>query len=247
MEQYSGLAEIYDRTIDIDYDAWVNFISEYFGEKGVDLRGKRLLELGCGTGNMTLRLREKGMDITAMDISQEMLTLAEEKTWNRRLKINYLNQDMVSFNIQREYYMAAAFCDAYNYILENKELQESFKRVFSHLESGGWFIFDISTSYKLSNIIGNNTFTMNEEDLSYIWDNYLDGDTLEMYISFFVREGRLYRRFEEHHIQRIYDVDFIVDALKTAGFKNIDILDDYSLRPLRKDSLRATFIAQREE
>jgi ubiquinone/menaquinone biosynthesis C-methylase UbiE len=247
MEQYSGLAEIYDRTIDMDYDKWADFVKSYFESKGSGIRGKRLLELGCGTGNMTLRLKSLGADVTAIDISQEMLTVAEEKSWSKKIKLSYLNQDMVNFNIQRKFSIAASFCDGYNYILEKENLKESFKRVFNHLDKGGYFIFDISTPYKLKNKVGNNTFTLNEEDISYIWDNYLEDDTIEMYLTFFVKQDKLYRRLEEHHIQRIYEIDFIEKSLEEAGFKNIEIYDDYSLQPANMESLRATFIAMKEE
>lgn len=247
MEQYSGLAQIYDRTIDIDYEAWVNFLMEYFRSMGLQIRGKRLLELGCGTGNMTIRLKERGVDVTALDISQEMLTVAEEKSWDKRLKINYLNQDMVSFSIQKKFPIIASFCDGYNYILEDEEILESFRRVFAHLENGGYFVFDISTLHKLKNVIGNNTFTMNEEDISYIWDNYFEDDRLEMYITFFIKEGKLYNRLEEHHIQRAYDIEFIKRSLEGCGFKIIDVLDNYSLGQAGNNSTRATFIAQKEE
>lgn len=247
MEQYTGLAEIYDMTIDADYDKWMEFVKKYMESRGIDIKGKRLLELGCGTGNMTTRLREAGLDVTAIDISHEMLSVAEEKARSKRMRINFLNQDMAHFCLNRDFEIAASFCDGYNYIIEEGELLGSFKRVYDHLSRGGYFIFDISTSYKLRNLIGNNTFTVNEEDLCYIWDNYVDDDIIEMYITFFIKEGKLYRRMEEHHIQKIYEVEHIIGALKASGFKRVEVYDDYSFKPVYDKTARATFIASKED
>jgi ubiquinone/menaquinone biosynthesis C-methylase UbiE len=247
MDSYIGLAEIYDRTIEVDYNKWLTFIEEYFNSKEIKLYGKKLLELGCGTGNMTLKLKEKGMDITAVDLSEEMLNNAKQKALKKRLKLLFINQNMIDFNINKTFDFVFSFCDGYNYILKEKDLLNSFKRAYTHLNAGGYFIFDISTAYKLKEKLGNNTFTQNEDELSYIWDNYIDGDILEMYITFFVRSGALYKRFKEHHIQRAWDNEYIKECLALSGFKDICVFEDYTFKNAVDESTRATFICKREE
>ncbi|QCX32947.1 class I SAM-dependent methyltransferase [Caloramator sp. E03] len=244
MEQYTALSKIYDDMIDIDYDKWMRFVENYFSWS---LKNKNILELACGTGNMTLRLKEKGCNITAFDISEDMLSIAEEKARINRQKINFLKQDIRSFNIDKKFDYIFCFCDGYNYVIEDDDIIKSFNNVYKHLMPNGYFLFDISTSYKLKNIIANNTFTLNEEKLCYIWDNYLDGDILEMYITFFIKEGALYKRFDERHIQKAYEVDKIMHYLSIIGFKDIKIFDDYTLSDIKNDSLRAVIIAKKEE
>lgn len=245
MEQYIGLANIYDMMIDMDYDKWIAFLEEYFQKKGTSLSSKRVLELGCGTGNMTLRLREKRMDVTALDISGEMLSVADEKAQEKRYKIRFLNQDMRRVKIGKSFDMVCSFCDGFNYLIEDKDVLEGFKRAYEHLSEGGHFFFDISTQHKLMNIIGNNTFTLNEDELCYIWDNYLEDDILEMYITFFVKKGTLYERFEEKHVQRAHSNKKIKRLLTEAGFNNIEIYDDYSFEKASEESTRAVFIARK--
>ncbi|EYE89428.1 S-adenosylmethionine-dependent methyltransferase [Fervidicella metallireducens AeB] len=247
MEQYTHLAQVYDDMIDMEYDKWMEFLKEYFKGKDINLKGKKALELGCGTGNMTFRLKENGIDVTAVDISRDMLTIAEEKARNKRLKIMFLNQDMTKINTGKEYDFVFSFCDGYNYILTEEKLEKSFKGVYKHLKPGGYFIFDISTSHKLKNIMGNNTFTMNRDELCYIWDNYLEDDILEMYITFFVKEGVLYRRFDEKHEQKIYDLNNLKQILIETGFKNVEVYEDYSFESVKENSIRGTFIAYKEE
>lgn len=245
MNQYENLSLIYDKMIDVNYDKWISFISEYFKGIGIELEGKKALEIGCGTGNMTLRLKERGMDVIAMDLSQEMLSAAEEKLWEKRHRVMFLNQDCVDFGIDKKFDFAFAFCDVYNYIVDESELLSSFKNVYNHLEQGGCFIFDISSEYKLKKVIGNNTFTMNRDDLCYIWDNYLEDELVEMYITFFLQEGELYKRVDENHIQRAYSSNFMVKSLEKAGFVDIEVLNDYSLEKFKEDEMRVTFIARK--
>jgi fatty acid-binding protein DegV len=214
MNQYEGLAGIYDSLIDTDYDKWTEFLQKYLSRHNINPLGKKVLELGCGTGNMTLRIKKMGMNVTAIDISQDMLSIASQKAADKGSKIMFLKQNMTSFNTGKKYDMIFSFCDGYNYVIEDKEITKSFERVYNHMNSGGIFIFDISTSYKLSSVLGNNTFTLNEDERCYIWDNYFEDNKIEMYITFFVKEGNLYRRFEERHIQKSHETEFIKEKLE---------------------------------
>lgn len=99
-----------------------------------------------------------------------------------------------------------------------------FQSVCRYLKPDGIFIFDISSYYKLSSILGNNTIVRTDEDISYIWLNYFDrrSNICEMYLSFFTKEGEYYRRFDETHYQRAYKAEEIIRRLKHNGFKNIE-------------------------
>lgn len=245
MKQYADLATIYDKMIDVDYDEWVKFIEEYFLRKNITIKGKKALELGCGTGNMTLRLKSRGVEITALDISDDMLNAAQKKALEKRVKINFLNQNMIDFELNRKFDFIFSFCDGYNYITEEKNMLNSFKKAYNHLGMEGTFVFDVSTQYKLRDIIGSNTFTVNEDKLCYIWDNYYEEDILEMYITFFIQQGELYKRIDETHVQRAYKIDELIKMLHKAGFRQVEVFSDYSFEALKDESIRATFIAEK--
>jgi len=247
MEQYVSLAGIYDNNINMDYPKWASFVKEVFVKEKLDIKNSRALELGCGSGNMTIELKKMGFDIMGLDISQDMLQVAMEKALSNYMKIMFIKQDITCFQVNKSFKGVFSFCDVINYVTEEEKLLECFKRVYSSLEAGGLFIFDISSEHKLKDIIGNNTFTRNEEDLCYIWDNYMEDDLLEMYITFFVKQGTLYRRFDETHVQKAYSVDKILNLLEKSGFKNIKFFDDYSFNPVNKDTLRVSFVAKKEE
>lgn len=244
-EQYTYISQVYDKMIEMDYSKWENFLREYFNSEGSDIKEKNCLELGCGTGNMTLSLKKIGFSVTALDISQDMLNVAEEKLRLKNYRVNFVNGDMTNILIDKKFKYIFSFCDGYNYLTEDEDIFDSFTSVYNHLESEGYFIFDISTCYKLLEEIGNKSFTLNEEELCYIWDNYTEENIIEMYITFFVKEGLLYRKFDEVHYQRAYETEYIKKILTKVGFKSIEIYDDYENTPLSDESLRAVFVAKK--
>lgn len=245
MSQYTGIAEVYDRLIDMDYDGWENFLVEFFNKEGFSYKGKKCLELGCGTGNMTLRLKKIGFEVYGMDISEDMMCVAQEKLMEENLRAVLLNQDMTDFSIDKSFSCIFSFCDGYNYITDENKLVNSFKNVYSHLNDGGYFIFDVSSEYKLKNIIGSKSFTLVEDDICYIWDNFIDGDIIEMYITFFVKKGNLYKRIEESHIQRAYSCDFLKRCLEKTGFKKINIYNGYSFEKYSPLGERILFVCKK--
>lgn len=244
-QQYTYISQVYDKMIEIDYSKWRSFIENYFKDKGIDLKGKEALELGCGTGNMTLELKKIGLSLTALDISQDMLNVAEEKLRLKNYKVNFINGDMTDISLGKKFNYIFSFCDGYNYLIEDGEILKAFTSAYNHLSENGYFIFDISTKYKLLEEIGEKSFTLNEEELCYIWDNYIDEDIIEMYITFFLKENDLYRKFEEVHYQKAYSVKYLVDILQSVGFKSVEIYNDYENTKLHDNSQRAVFIAKK--
>jgi hypothetical protein len=80
-------------------------------------------------------------------------------------------------------------CDGFNYISDEDDLLRLFYGIYDALPEGGVLVFDLSSYYKLSNVLGDNTFTLVEDDIAYIWENYYepDAETVEMEITFLRR------------------------------------------------------------
>ena len=88
MEQYKEFAFVYDELMnDVDYDKWVEYIEELI--KREDAKVKNILELACGTGNVTIPLAKKEYDIAAIDISAEMLSVAKEKAEKQGIELPF--------------------------------------------------------------------------------------------------------------------------------------------------------------
>ena len=242
--QYRDFSYYYDRlTTDIDYQMWSNYIIEIINRK--NLKSKRVLEMACGTGNISINMAKLGFKVTAADFSSDMLSVAYSKALDNDVSIKFLCQDMANMMINEKFGVMLCLCDSINYLTDDNQIISLFNWAYDHIEDDGILIFDINSPYKLRNIIGNNTFTYNEDDIVYIWDNYLNDDTVDFYISFFVKEGELYRRFDEIHTERIYKIDQLTQMLRHAGFSNIEIYDGFTFNSPSIKSERINFIVQK--
>ncbi|NLV77311.1 MAG: class I SAM-dependent methyltransferase [Tissierellia bacterium] len=241
---YGEFAYIYDDLMtDVDYKAWYLYIESIFNR--FHHKPKNILELACGTGNLTYYLANARYDLTCIDISPDMLSIAYNKLTKFK-NVKLLNQNMINFTINQRFDAIISACDSINYIEDEMDLLNTFRNVKKHLKPGGMFIFDINSYYKLRYIIGNNTFVEDREDIFYTWQNYFDeqNSIAEFYLTFFVKkEGGKYIRFDENHIERAYRIEEINYLLEKASFDTIYCYDEFSFEKPRDRSERITFIA----
>ena len=246
MSSYNEFANLYDELMnDFDYGKWFNYIEDIF--KKYNINGSKVLEMACGTGNLSIHLAEKGYKLTCFDLSEEMLAQAYEKL-NRYKNVKVLNGNMVDFKINKKCDSIISICDSINYIIDIDDLKATFENVYNHLEDEGVFIFDINSFYKLSEIIGNNVFVEDREDIFYTWQNYYDVDSriCEFYLSFFIKEDNdNYLRFNEEHKERAYTVDEILTTLKSVGFRSIDCFEAFTFHEINLKTERINFVVRK--
>jgi 2-polyprenyl-3-methyl-5-hydroxy-6-metoxy-1,4-benzoquinol methylase len=244
-EQYNEFAQYYDLLMsDVDYDEWTAYVLNIL--KKYKTSHRDILEMACGTGNIAVNMAKYGYNVTAFDLSGDMLAVASNKATKNNVYIKFLCQDMRDININNSYGIILCLCDSINYITDHDDLMSVFTWVYKHLKDDGIFIFDINSSYKLRNIIGDNTFTYNEAEIVYIWDNYLtENNSVEFYLTFFAKQGELYRRFDEVHEEKIYEVDEMISFLKHAGFKYISTNEAFSFDCDDENSERINFIVRK--
>ena len=243
MTIYHNLATIYDKLmIDVDYQSWTEYIINL-----MDLpKGSTIVELGCGTGNIAIPLAQKGYRVIGIDNSEDMLTVAKDKSLGLNVDLKLVLQDVRQLNlgsIKGDFVISP--CDGLNYILDEGEILAVFNKVYSLLKEKGVFLFDLNGEYKIKNIIGNNSFNHVGEDLCYIWESSFDENTNigEWDITFFVKQGAEYQRFEENHRQRAYTIEFMKNCLKDSGFKEIRTLEWPNQSKPRENSERIQFMA----
>lgn len=252
MEQYGNFAYIYDELMDeVDYNSWVEYIEKLVEIN--DVKVKNILELACGTGNLTLPLAEKGYDIAGLDISEEMLDVALNKSEESGIPLVLLNQDMVELDFDLyDLDCVLCGCDGFNYITSLEDIEKIFNKIFELLKKDGILIFDISSFHKISKVLGNNFMGENREELSYMWSNYYDEETqlIDMELDFFVKievdedeEDNLYEKYHEHHQQRAHKSEELVEILNRVGFSDIKIFGDFTDESPREDSERIFFTA----
>lgn len=243
---YKGFAKVYDQLmLNTPYDYWLENLLEIY-EK-YNFTNKSILDLACGTGEMSNRLARKGYKVMGVDISAEMLEIAQDKSYNENLKINYINQDIKELELHHTYDSVISYCDGFNYIIESEDLLNVFRKVFNNMNENGLFIFDISSEYKLKEVLGNNIFADTSENITYVWENYYDESTslIEFDLSIFTKKGDLYEREDESHIQRAYHIKEIKEMLEKSGFELLEVLDTNTNKSITESSERILFIGKK--
>lgn len=244
MDAYTGFAQVYDEFMDnIDYDAWcrylVELLREYKIEDGI------VLDIGCGTGNVTQFLSKSGYDMIGIDNSQEMLNIAMEKRGDDK-NILYLLQDMREFELYGTVAAVVSICDSINYITDKEDLLQVFRLVNNYLDPGGIFIFDLKTKSNFEKI-GESVIAEDRETCSFIWDNYFDKkDNINEYqLSVFVRgdDGR-YDKYIEDHYQRAYSLNEIKQLISDAGLEFVTAYNAFTKEEANETNDRIYVIAQ---
>ncbi|HAQ07376.1 MAG TPA: SAM-dependent methyltransferase [Bacillus bacterium] len=231
---YEKFAYLYDELMqDVPYDKWVTIVEAYVNKHRID--GKKLLDLACGTGELSVRLAREGFEVTGADLSSDMLSVAKAKADQLRLPIQFFEQDMADLDDLGEYDVIGIFTDSLNYLKNEQALRQTFEGVFRLLKRGGLFLFDVHSVYKMDQIFADATFTLVEEEISYIWESFIGEEphSVEHELTFFVLDelSGKYDRFEELHFQRTYPDKFYKEILEQAGFKEVEITGDFTMEP----------------
>ncbi len=238
---YGKFSSLYDDLMkDVNYIKTAEYyqaIFEKFGQKP-----ELVLDLGCGSGNLTRIMQEKGYDMIGIDASEEMLSVAKEKD----SKSLYLQMDATEFELYGTVDAIVSYLDLVNYLTEDGDLDKLMHLVQNYLNYDGLFVFDISTEYKLKNILGDNTLTYDDGKIFYVWENNLEDKFCNMFLTFFVKEGEHYNRIEEEQCQRIYTKEEIISSAEKAGLVPLGVFGENFNAPLENDE-RIYFVMQRRK
>lgn len=242
---YTCFSAFYDLFMDnIDYVQWGEYLISLLKE--YDISSGLVLELGCGTGNMTEFLATKGYDMIGLDSSCDMLYAAMEKKSLSGHDILYLNQDMREFELYGTVSAVVSICDSLNYITEYKELVNVFKLVNNYLDPKGIFIFDLNMEAKFK-AIHDAIIAENREEASFIWENtYYESEHINEYeLTIFARcdDGK-YEKLTETHYERAYSLEEIKAALTEAGMTFVVSYHAFTRQSPDEDSERIYIIAR---
>ena len=243
MEAYTGFAPVYDMYMDnIPYDDWADNIIKIFQK--YDMPMEIVCDLGCGTGQMTRRLKAKGYDMIGIDISYDMLMEAMEAEDSDG--ILYLCQDMRSFELYGTVGAVVSVCDSINYLKDIDELLTVCKLANNYLDPKGLFVFDVKTEHYYKKL-GISTIAENREEGSFIWENDYDEETRDNFYYLTIYEENdegTFDRYEEEHLQHAFTIDEIKAAINESGLQLLEVLDVATMQAPTEDSDRLYFIAR---
>ena len=226
MDAYHDLAVSYDRlTSDVDYEATVAFYDAILQREG--LRPRTAVDLACGTGSVTVLLARSGLQVTGVDMSEEMLTVAMQKAMEQELDIRFVCQRLEELRLPRAVDLAVCALDSLDYITDPEACKQAIKRVYKALNPGGVFIFDVNTPEKLRAMDGQ-VFLDEDDDVYCVWRGEFDEtENICSYgMDLFQRRGEVWERSFEEHREYAYSAEQLTGFLREAGFSHIGVYAD---------------------
>ena len=229
MDAYHALAASYDRlTNDVDYEAVVDFYMQILAREG--LKPRTAVDLACGTGSVALLLAQKGLRVTAVDLSEDMLCVAAQKAAGLDEPLVFVCQSLQALRLPRGVDLAVCALDSLDYITDPVDCQEAIRRIYRVLNPGGCFIFDVNTPEKLRAMDGQ-VFLDEDDDVYCVWRGEFDERTniCSYAMDLFQRNGAVWHRSYEEHCEYAYSAHQLKGYLKQAGFTSIEVFADRRL------------------
>ncbi len=243
---YNSFSQYYDALMqNVGYDKRCEYILEVF--KRLDHDMGLSLDLACGTGSLTVELKKRGVDVYGIDASYDMLSYAREKAEENNLDILFLCQKMQSIDLYGTIDTCVCTLDSINHLTRIEDVQKTFDRVSLFMNKGGYFLFDANTIYKHREILADNTFVYDTDDVFCVWQNsLLENNVVKIELDFFEREGNIYYRTEEKFSERAYSDEELTKMLNKAGFDVVKRYSDMTFENPNEDDQRVIYIAKKK-
>lgn len=238
---YSVLSKVYEYLIcDCDYENWSQYVLSVLKKYA---KGSVGVDCASGSGYFTRAMKRAGYDVLGVDFSAEMLSEAMRKTASEGLDITYLQMDMSKLKLMKKVDFITVINDGINYV-SPENIQRTFNAFARNLKKDGIVFFDFSSEYKIKNIIGNNLFGEDDENVSYLWFNKQGDGFVDMDLVLFLKDGEKYVKREESHRQFAHKTDFICNCLKQSGLEIVNLCEHLGGR-LTEQSERVEIIARK--
>lgn len=242
---YNTFAEFYDGlTENVEYKDRAEYIEKLI--ISFDREVGTTLDLACGTGSLTIELYRRGFDIFGVDASVDMLSVAQQKCMEEDAQILFVCQKMQKLELAGEIDTCICTLDSLNHLTNTNDVKETFRRVAKYLSEDGLFIFDVNTIYKHREVLKNNCFVFDTDDVFCSWQNNLDeeSDTVTITLDFFMPdENGLYFRETEEFAERAYSDMDLTEWLKEVGLTVKAVYSDMTFDEPKKDCERKIFVA----
>lgn len=243
---YDDFSRFYDLLTDnVEYEKRADYFCRLLSLCGI--REGILLDLGCGTGNMSFAMADRGFDVIGVDSSVGMLNAAQQKMFESGKRILLLNQNMQEIDLYGTIDCAVCVLDGINHLANENEVKQTFAKVSLFMNKGGAFAFDVNTIYKHKNVLADNVFVYEPENVYCVWQNNynLNDNSVDISLDFFEEEDGVYYRSSENFTEKAYELSDIRIWLEESGFEVVGVYDDMTTDDIKPDSERAVFLARK--
>lgn len=245
MKLYKNLARFYDliysQTFREFHEKYAQFVFETY-KKFCKSKGKDLLEVACGTGELLRRLKKLGFNVAGLDLSNEMIKIAKKK-----IKANFYVADMKDFSLGKNFDVIVCAFTSMNYNLNRKELENTLKNFYTHLKQGGITVFDMPPKKFLEKRIGNQWLRVFEHgDLEIVRISQLEKGEKEntvrnVMMYFFKEKGKVDFEIDIHE-HGLFKVSEVKKLMKKCGFKKVYVFGGLNFEKYTVNSNRAYFL-----
>ncbi len=246
--EYDDYAAMYDRSGQIRFSVLMDlYLRDVLRVHPV--HGRRMLDLGCGTGTLALLMAERGWSVVGLDRSPAMLAEAERKRLApaERPDVSFVRGDLRALQDEAAFDLVTCCYDTLNYLLEPDELAATFAGVYHTLAAGGLFCFDLATDVFLRGYWQGVDMEQQPGYVQIMQSRYDEASGRStLVLTGFVAEGRgRFRRFREVHVARAYPPAMVLDLLIQAGFALEAVYDCFTTLPAHGTSLREMYVARK--
>lgn len=244
---YDVFSEYYDLLTDnVEYEKRANYFCRLLSLCGI--KSGILLDLGCGTGSMSVEMSKRGFDVIGVDSSIGMLNVAQQKMIQSGQQLLLLNQNMEELDLYGTVDCAVCVLDGINHLGGEKSVKKTFEKVSLFMNAEGVFAFDVNTVYKHREVLADNVFVYEPDGIFCVWQNEYNADdnSVEISLDFFEEENGVYYRSGETFTERAYDLEEIKKWLNEVGFEVVGVFDDMTFDNAGTESERAVFLARKK-
>lgn len=216
---YHDLADYYDALVK-DEEAtlrWADLTQRVLGPNRTSI-----LELACGSAEISCELARRGYSLLATDLSEDMLNKAKDKMNCDLLRFKPMN--MIEFELNEQFDAVCCYCDSINYLSSLKEVKSMFRSVKKHLKEGGILIFDMHTPDRLQEF--NEEFIEEGliDDVPYQWTIFSNDQQIHHHFAFW-KDGQV---MQEFHVQHVFALKDVLNLLHEEGFET-EVFVDFDL------------------
>lgn len=240
---YETFAFVYDEVMDTSlYQRWLDFSLRHLDDR------KQILELACGTGALAVEFAQKNLDVTALDLSEEMLMVASQRALHAEVDIQFVEGDMLDLTDIGVYEAVTCFSDSICYMEDAKAVQQVFDGVYHLLQDKGIFIFDVHSLYQIDEVFPDFSYHYQTDEFAFLWESYAGkkSHSIEHFLTFFVEEEEnLFSRVDELHQERTYPLETYLTMLENAGFAKVESYADFMDASPNEKSRRWFFVCHK--
>ncbi|MDR0304197.1 MAG: class I SAM-dependent methyltransferase [Chitinispirillales bacterium] len=241
-KNYEFLSKIYDEIMSgVSHESWYKLIINICEEKKLG-KSAKILELGGGTGILGKKLKDYGFNYQGSDISFEMAKEAKRKN------LDFVCADSRNIPFCDKFNLIIFLFDGINYIFNIEEFTKTFQQAYYGLETGGYFLFDITTEVNSMRNFRNYREAFAAEKFAYIRESYYyesDKEQCNDFEIFIEKKEGIYHRRSEKHRQKIHSTESIIKSIPQDMFTIEGIYGNFSRERYKKDSERIHFLLKK--